>query len=95
MALLWDMNVNAQQDNRQDNRSTVNTYANTYVFSPYTAGAGATISGNKVSTENTARTDYEQQLTESNGFTGKNAQNTLIAVGAVGILAVAGYMYLK
>ena len=95
MALLWDLNTNVGIDSRQDNRSTTNTYANTYVYSPYTAGAGATISGNKVTTETTARTDYDQTTKTESGFTGKNAQNTLIVVGAVGVLAVAGYMYLK
>ena len=89
MGLLWDLNANAYVDSRQDNRNM--SQANSYTFSPYIAYPGSTISGNKASSSATA----EIEQANPTGFTGKNAQNTLIAVGAVGVLAVAAFAYLK
>jgi hypothetical protein len=89
MGLLWDFNANAYVDSRQDNRNM--SQANSYTFAPYIAYPGATISGNKASSSATA----EAEQANADGFTGKNGQNVLIAVGAVGVAAALGYVLLK
>lgn len=90
MALLWDVNVNAQRDERQDNRAWSNSYS--IVYNPQIAHPGATISGNNRA-DSSASTDWGQS--ESNGFTGKNAQNVLIVGTVLAVAAGAAYVILK
>lgn len=81
--------VNAQQDRRQDNR--VISQANTNVFAPVIAHPGATVRDNTLNA--TARAESDQR--HDQGFTGRNAQNTLIALGAIAIVGGGAFVLLK
>jgi hypothetical protein len=92
MAYLYDVIVNAQQDKRTDARSYNSSNSTSITYAPIYA-YDSTVSGNKNSAESTSRADWEQS--NSDGFTGKNAQNTLIAVGVVAVLCGVGYIGIK
>lgn len=83
------MNVYANQDKRQDNRNTTSSVS--VVYAPQIAHPGATIAGNKTSSEASATSDWKQS--DEQGFTGKNAQTTLI-VGIAAVAVVGGAVFL-
>ena len=89
MGLLWDINtnVNAQRDERQDNRSLSQSYST--VIAPIFAGENSKVYGNSADATSKASTDAKNS--KEDGFTGGNAQNTLIAGGIV--LGAAGLIY--
>ena len=91
MALLWDVNVNAQRDERQDNRSF--SQSNSYTIAPIFAAENSSVWGNSADSAATAKTDAKNS--KEDGFTGGNAQNTLITLGVAAGAAGLIYILLK
>ena len=89
---LWKLNATANVDSRQDNRAWTTSQANSYTYAPIIA-FDSSVMGNSASSKASAETDAK--FSDENGFTGKNAQTTMIALGAVGILAIGGIILLK
>lgn len=97
MALLWDMNVNAQRDERQDNRSWTSSNTSSMVYSPIFA-FDSSVMGNSADASATSKTSSEKEAGTS-GITGDNIQNVALIGGAalvaVGIAYVAGNVFKK
>jgi hypothetical protein len=87
MGLLYDMNLNAYFDSRQDNRNFSTSNANSYTFAPIYA-FDSSVMGN--SAKSNASAESELRASNEQGFTGKNAQTVLIALGiaVIGVGAV-------
>jgi len=88
MAYLWEVNVNAQRDERQDNRKLVYTNANSYTQANIYA-INSSVMGNTAKSSASAETDAK--FSDEQGFTGKNAQTAIIGVGVA--VAAAGLVY--
>ena len=91
MALLADMNIYAQRDERQDNRSF--SQSNSYTIAPIFAAENSSVWGNSADSSATAKTSAKNS--KEDGFTGGNAQNTLIAGIVVIAVVGTGYVLLK
>ena len=91
---LWRINtdINAQRDERQDNRAWTTSQANSYTYAPIFA-FDSSVMGNTA--RSNASAEASAQFSDEQGFTGKNAQTTMIALGAVGILTIAGIVLLE
>lgn len=92
MALLYDMNIYAQQDKRTDSRAYTSSQANSYTYAPIYA-YNSSVMGNTAKSNADAQTDAK--FSEESGFTGKNAQTVLLGLGAAAIVAGAVYVFIK